>query len=121
MTPQKLPSGRIINVMKVGPMVFTSKLPTAWVLQHETKLKKNQKTELIEEANDIWSVLKKDVEKKEMKMGIIKTTWPPSGSLLVVEERTEINFVYEKQEDGTWKLQLPALVKPDSIDEKKPK
>lgn len=109
----KLPSGRVVNVLKTGPMVFTSKLPTAWVLLYETKHPWSAKKEIIAEVEDIWSTFRLEVENRQMKMGIIKVSGPAKG--FIIQQRTEINFVFEPQEEGGWKMQLPDLMK----DEKK--
>jgi hypothetical protein len=105
----KLPSGRVVNVLKTGPMVFTSKLPTAWVLLYETKHPWSEKKEIIAEVEDIWSNFRLEVEKRQMKMGIIKVTGPATG--VIVQERTEINFVFEPKKEGGWMMQLPDLMK----------
>jgi hypothetical protein len=105
----KLPSGRVVNVIQTGPMVFTSKLPTAWVLLYETKHPWSEKKEIIAEVEDIWSGFRLEVEKRQMKMGIIKVTGPAKGT--TIQERTEINFVFEPTKEGGWKMQLPDLMK----------
>lgn len=104
----KLPSGRVVNVLKVGPMVFTSKLPTAWVVLYETKHPWSAKKEIIAEVEDIWTTFRLEVEKRQMKMGIIKVTGPAEG--VFIQERTEINFVFEPTKEGGWKMQLPQLM-----------
>lgn len=109
----KLPSGRVVDIRKVGPMVFTSRLPTAWVLLYQTKYPWSAKKEIIAEVDDIWTTFRLEVEKREMKMGIIKVTDAGDGG--VVQKRTEINFVFEPEKDGGWKMQLPDAMR----DEKK--
>lgn len=105
----KLPSGRTVNVLKVGPMIFTSNLPTAWVLLYETKYPWSAKKEIIAEVDEIWTIFRPDVEQRKMKMGIIKVTRPATGFIL--ENRAEINFVFEPVQGGGWKMQLPNLMK----------
>lgn len=105
----KLPSGRVVNVIQTGPMVFTSSLPTAWVLLYETKHPWSEKKEIIAEVEDIWSSFHLEVEKRQMKMGIIKVAGPATGS--IIQKRTEINFVFEPAKEGGWKMQLPDLMK----------
>jgi hypothetical protein len=104
-----LPSGRVIKVIQIGQMTFTSGLPSAWVIQYETVHPFTAKKEIITEVEDIWTTFRLEVEKRKMKMGIIKVAGPISG--LIIKERTEINFVFEPKSDGTWSMQLPDLMK----------
>ena len=104
-----LPSGRVINVMGVGQMTFTSNLPNAWVLQYETIHSFTAKKEIIEEVEDIWTTFRLEVEKRKMKMGVIKVTGPASG--IVILKRTELNFVFELKDDGSWSMLIPGLLK----------
>ena len=60
-------------------MVFTTSLPTAWVLLYETKHPWSAKKQIVAEVEDIWSTFRTEVEKRQMKMGIIKVTDPAKG------------------------------------------
>jgi hypothetical protein len=96
----KLPSGKQIKVNNVGKMNFPNG-DSALVMNYETEIPIENKEELSKEVEEIWSVFQKDVEKAEVKAGVIRAThYEGSG---VVRNGKGYGFVYVKGEDGKWR------------------
>ena len=97
--PYKLPSGRVVRVLGVGPISFT-KAPPALILKYETDLKIGDTQALRKEADEIFSVLKADAENGKFTSAIVSANEKPTG--LILKSSKGYNFVYEKRADGQW-------------------
>jgi hypothetical protein len=96
-----LPSGKQIKVNSVGKMDFTDG-GSALVMNYETEIPIKDKERLRKEADEIWSVFRKDVEKAELKAAAIRAThYEGSGA---VRDGEGYGFVYVKGDDGKWHL-----------------
>ena len=97
----KLPSGKQIKVNSVGKMNFPNG-ESALVMNYETEIPIEDKEPLRKEVNEIWSVFQKDVEKAEVKAGVIRATHYEGSGL--VRNGNGYGFVYVKGDDGKWHL-----------------
>ncbi len=95
----KLPSSKEIKINAVGKMNFQNG-DSALVMNYETGISIENVEELSKEVEEIWSVFQKDVEKAELKTGIIRAShFEGSGT---VRHGKGYGFVYVKGEDGKW-------------------
>lgn len=95
----KVPSGKEIKVNGVGKINFQNG-DSALVMNYETEIPIANKEELSKEVEEIWSVFQKDVEKAELKTGVIRAThYEGSG---IVRNGKGYGFVYVKGEDAKW-------------------
>lgn len=95
----KLPSGKEIKINAVGKMNFQNG-DSALVMNYETGISIENIDELSKEVDEIWSIFQKDVERAELKTGIIRAShFKGSG---VVRKGKGYGFVYVKGEDGKW-------------------
>lgn len=97
----KLPSGKQIKVNGVGKMNFPNG-DSALVLNYETEIPIENKEALRKEVAEIWSVFQKDVEKAEVKDGVIRATHYEGSGL--VRNGKGYGFVFRKSDDGKWRL-----------------
>lgn len=97
----KLPSGKQIKVNGVGKMNFPNG-DSALVMNYETDIPIENKEALRKEVDEIWSVFQKDVEKAEVKAGVIRATHYEGSGL--VRNGKGYGFVYVKGDDGKWHL-----------------
>ena len=104
----KLPSGRVLKHAQVGPVVFTTGLPTALVLKYQTNENIDSKEALSNEVTDIWTTFRLEAEKGKYPAAIIMVDGPADNPLLLVRHTTERCFVFELKE-GVWKMGLPSV------------
>ena len=86
-----LPSGKKIVVNNVATMDFPNG-PSALVLNYTTSVLIDSKKDLRTEADEIWSLFVKDVERENLK----------AAALRPVNGLKGYGFVFEKRDDGTW-------------------
>lgn len=97
----RLPSGKQIKVTGVGKMNFPNG-DSALVMSYETDIPIEDMEALRKEVDEVWSVFQKDVEKAEVKAGVIRAThYEGSG---MVRNGKGYGFVYAKGNDGKWHL-----------------
>jgi hypothetical protein len=97
----RVPSGKQIKVNNVEKMNFPNG-DAALVMNYETEIPIENKEALRKEVDEIWSVFQKDVEKAEVKSGVIRAThYEGSG---MVRSGKGYGFVYVKGDDGNWHL-----------------
>jgi hypothetical protein len=99
---RRLPSGRIVKIQGIVQINFSQGNPTL-MLKYQTDLKLRDKDTLRGEADDIWSVFRRDVENGQFKTAIISASEAPRG--FIITTSNSYNFVYQKQADGTWKCE----------------
>ena len=96
----KLPSGKEIKINAIGEMNFKNG-DTALVMNYETEIPIANIEELSKEVEEIWSIFQKDVERAELKTGIIRAShFEGSG---IVRNGKGYGFVYVKGADGKWR------------------
>lgn len=97
----KLPSGKEVKVIAVGPIQFADpKSPPALMMKYQTDLKISDKVNLRKEVDEIWSYFKNDAEQNHFTGAIISANEAPSGLLFKTSEG--YNYVFEKRADGKW-------------------
>src|SRR5215510_1341012 len=96
-----LPSGKQIKVNGVGKMDFPNG-DSALVMNYETEIPVENKEALRKEVDEIWSVFQKDVEKAEVKAGVIRATHYEGSGL--VRDGKGFGFVFVKGDEGKWHL-----------------
>jgi hypothetical protein len=95
----KLPSGKTVKVRQIWQQKGFNHF-AALCLDYQTDLKLADRAALREEADEVWSVFKKDVEAGKFNTGeIIAHEVQQHYSLL---EPLGYRFAYQKQEDGSW-------------------
>ena len=75
----KLESGKELKVLAAGKIYYAQGKP-GWMFKYETKLKIDDVPALQKEAEEIWPLLKKDVEKEGYESAILSANEPPKGS-----------------------------------------
>jgi hypothetical protein len=98
--PVPLPNGKIVRVLAMVPMHFSSG-PDALMLRYQTDLKVSDTAALRKEVNEIWPSFQTDVEKGNFRAAIVSANEIPSG--IIIKEGHSYNFVFKKVEDGSWK------------------
>jgi hypothetical protein len=94
-----LPSGKQIVVTGVGPVYFPSG-ETALVMACDTDISIDDSVALRKEADEIWGLFKKDVERAALTNGVIRMVHP-EGSGLITHSKG-YGFVFVKRADGLW-------------------
>ena len=74
----------------------------ALVLNYETDIPIEENERLREEVRDVWSVLRIDVEREQLKAGIVRAT-KIDGGVIVRDGKTH-GFVFTKKEEGEWEM-----------------
>jgi hypothetical protein len=74
--------------------------PPALMLSYQTPLKITDKQALRSEVDEIWASFRNDVENGKFTNAIISANEIPSG--LILKSNRTYNFVFEKNQDGTW-------------------
>lgn len=88
-----LPSGRKIFITGATKTTFNSgPVPSALVLNYQTQVPIDNMADLRAEADEVWSLFKKDVENADQSSGALR---PVNGS-------KGFGFVYMKRPDDTW-------------------
>jgi len=99
--PVTLPSGRVVRVLSLSPMHYTSGSPPSLMLRYQTDLKVSEKAALRKEADDIWMMLRFDAERGQYASAIISANEIPRGFIL--KNAGGYNFVYQKDKWGFWR------------------
>jgi hypothetical protein len=94
-----LPSGKKIRVLALSEVTFPQEGP-ALILKYQTDLKVAEKKALRREVDEIWPLLKVDVENRGLSNALISANEVPSG--LILRSASGYNFVYQKRSDGNW-------------------
>lgn len=94
-----LPSGRQVKVLKLMTMHFSNDSP-ALLLEYQTDIPIDKKTDLTAEVDDIWMSFREDVEKAKLDRGIIKASEKPTG--FIIKKHKSFGFVFTKGADGSW-------------------
>ena len=97
--PNPSPSEKKIKILGMGPMLFKSG-ERALMLKYQTDINLDDTVALRKEADSIWQSFRNDVEKADMKIGIIKACEVPKGTL--IKANRSYNFVFKKDESGIW-------------------
>jgi hypothetical protein len=98
--PVPLPNGKIIRVLTIMPMHFSSG-PDALMLRYQTDLKVSDTAALRQEVNEIWPSFQEDVEKGNFRAALISANEIPTGT--IIKENHSYDFVFKKGDDGSWK------------------
>jgi hypothetical protein len=99
--PYTLPSGRVIRVLSLTPMHYTSAAAPSLMFRYQTDMKTSEKAALSSEADEIWQVLQVDADKGNFTSAIISANEIPHG--FIFKQSSGFNFVYEKAADGVWR------------------
>lgn len=96
----KLKSGRVIKVLKIGPVYGQGMKKLAVELQYETELKVSDLAALRKEADQVWDVFRPQAENANEKAAIVSAVEkrPPAA----VTRSEGSNFVFERRSDGSW-------------------
>lgn len=104
----KLPSGRVLKNAQIGPIVYTTGIPSSLALKYETAVDIASKEAVTEEVADIWTTFRLEAEKGTYGSAVIMVIGPASGLPGVATAAEQRNFVFEKKE-GTWVMTLPSV------------
>jgi hypothetical protein len=94
-----LSSGKQIKVLGVGKISFPEDGP-ALMLRYETDIPVSDVLALSSEADEIWTVFRKEVEREQFVNAILSANEPPHGFIITRNET--FNFVYKRNVIGTW-------------------
>jgi thiamine biosynthesis lipoprotein ApbE len=97
-----LPSGKIVRVISVMPIHFSSG-ETSLMLKYQTDLKVSDRDALRKEVDEIWSSFQTDANNARVQSAIVSANEVPQGA--IIKSGQAFNFVYKKNADGTWQLQ----------------
>jgi len=97
----QLPSGNKIKILGFGKMYQTPKERWFLMLKYETNVPLDDKDALREEALEVWSIFKRDVENTEYEVAAVSANEPPKGNRFINSSRMH-NFAFYKQADGSW-------------------
>lgn len=97
--PFKLPSGKEIKVNGIVKMNFPNSDP-ALVMNYLTDIQISDKVALRKEIDEVWSVFQKDVEKANLKAGVIRATHVEGSGF--VQSGSGYGYVFVKRDDGKW-------------------
>lgn len=100
-SPVRLPSGRTIKVVGIGPIRFGSG-ETGLILTYQTDLKVSDQVALRNEIEDIWPSFRIEAEKAKVHSAIITASETPEGA--IIKQSHQYNFVFQKSDDGTWHM-----------------
>jgi hypothetical protein len=100
----KLKSGNEIKVLAAGKIHLATGKP-GWMFQYRTGLRIDDVRALQEEAEEIWPIIRKDVEKGGYNFAILSANESPKQNWAgFISNNRGYNFVFEKTESGEWKL-----------------
>jgi len=94
-----LPSGKQVKVINISKMFF-SQGDTALILDYQTDIPLKDKAALDKEVDEIWSAFRKDVEKANLKSGVIRANEASKGTF--IQTKNQFGYVFSKTEDGSW-------------------
>ncbi|HEY9125609.1 MAG TPA: hypothetical protein VIM62_00700 [Acidobacteriaceae bacterium] len=95
----KLPSGGAVEVLGIVAIHFTNG-PPALMLKYQTTKAIDDKTELREEAGEVWDKFRPQVEKQGYKNAILSANDAPTG--FIFTSNSTYNFVFDQRPDGSW-------------------
>jgi hypothetical protein len=94
------PSAKQFRVTGVGKVNFPNG-DSALVLNYETDIPIEDRESLRKEVDRIWETFRNDVEKAQLKSGVIRATHYESTGLL--RQGKGYGFVFTKGDDGKWR------------------
>jgi thiamine biosynthesis lipoprotein ApbE len=97
-----LPSGKIIRIISVMPIHFSSG-ETSLMLKYQTDLKVSDRDALRKEVDEIWASFQTDANNARVQSAIVSANEVQQGT--IVKSGQAFNFVYKKNADGAWQLQ----------------
>jgi len=97
-----LPSGKIVRVISVMPIHFSSG-ETSLMLKYQTDLKVSDHEALRKEVDEIWSSFQTDANNARVQSAIVSANEVPQGT--IIKTGQAFNFVYKKSADGAWQSQ----------------
>ncbi|MBL9185946.1 MAG: hypothetical protein JNK23_00565 [Opitutaceae bacterium] len=104
----KLPSGRVLKNAQIGPIVYTTGIPSSLALKYETAVDIKSKKAVTDEVLDIWKSFQVDAEKGKYGSAVVIVVGPASGIPGIATAAEQRNFVFERK-DGAWKMTLPSV------------
>ena len=100
----KLPSGRILKNVVIGPMVSTkSSFPRTLALKYETSVDLRSRKAISDEVEEVWKDFRLEADKGKYEAAVVMVVAPAAGFPFVATTSEQINFVFEKKE-GVWKM-----------------
>lgn len=104
----KLPSGRVLKNVTIGPMVSTQPtFPKTLVFKYETAADFKSQKAVAAEVEEIWKIFRLDADKGGNLCAVIMVVGPATGLPPLISSSEQRNFVFEKK-DGAWKMLPPA-------------
>jgi len=101
----KLPSGKQIKILSIGPVVFGDG-SRGLTLNYETAIAIDNVAALAEEADEIWwAAFQRKVEGAGLRVAIISANEKPKG--LFLKQNRGYNFVFQRSADGQWSRNGP--------------
>ena len=94
-----LPSGKQISVTSISRMDFPKGDPTL-VMNYETDIPIENKSELRREVDEIWKIFQKDVEAANLKAGAIRAVYYETDRF--AKTGKGYGFVFVERDNGTW-------------------
>jgi hypothetical protein len=104
----KLPSGRVLKIAQMGPIVYTTGIPSSLRLKYETTVDIASQKAVTAEVEEIWETFRLEAEKGKYSSAVISVVGPSSGLPPFATVAKQLNFVFQKN-DGTWKMELPSI------------
>jgi hypothetical protein len=95
----RLPSGKQIKITAEKTVHFPNGT-RALILNCETDISIDDRSDLRKEVDEIWTMFSNTVESVGMSNGVIRMTHPEAGGL--VTHGKSYDFVFEKRLDGQW-------------------
>ena len=99
-TPSPSPA-KPLRITGIGKVNFSKDDP-ALVLNYETDISIDDMESLRKEVDTIWETFRKDVEKAQLKCGVIRATHYESSGFL--RQGKGYGFVFKQGDDGKWRL-----------------
>lgn len=97
--PLKLNSGKVVEILSVGPMLF-AKGPSALGLQYQTKLSVDDVASLRKEVDEIWEHFVVDADRGKFEAAVIIANGPKTG--FIIKTGKSRGFGFEKRQ-GLWR------------------
>jgi hypothetical protein len=101
-----LSSGNQIKILGTAKQIFAKGKP-AFLIRFETYVKIDDVPALKKEAEEIWPLFQKVVEKEGYEGAILSANEPPKGTtggFFSFSNKRSYNFAFEKSESGAWKM-----------------
>jgi hypothetical protein len=110
-----LGSNKSVEVLFVGPIVFSQGNQSALMLKYRTNVPIDDLPALRKEADELWDKFVLDTEKAGYTHVVISATGPEDGGL--ISQSKSYNFVFEKKA-GSWRTLESNLKEQAKLDEK---